>query len=166
LNTATVEIDQSLSSKDLIELIEDLGFEASLLEIEVEPDIDTATVNPLPLLDGSKGIELSSEVNLHNKKGLGRKQGKDVGSINKINRRKLMIQIEEADYHILVSIGDSVVLEKLRNQPGVLEASYSNSNGVKDADTPHFKVIYFRVRGRSRGRVRDTIILLLITNYY
>lgn len=117
MNAASIVIDDEiLTSDDLIEIIEDLGFDASLLEIEEEvvaltPNCDVSNQN-------SSMISTIDQATLH-------------------QPRKLMLQIDEKDNHLLSSCVDSVS-EALRMRDGVTAIMYCHRE--KDSDNSHFNL--------------------------
>ena len=130
MNTASVDIDQAiLSVTSLIEIIEDLGFDASL--IEIESDVSNPMNNPVPSRTGEQFLEDSGEYTEE------RSLRKD-SFVESNHFRKVMLQLDEADNVRLASKGEEPSLEALRNFIGVTSASYSPKE--KDSDNAHFNL--------------------------
>ena len=117
MNSASIVIDDDiLSSNDLVEIIEDLGFDASILEVEDEDIVQSPFAGPTRT--GEKAESVVDQAILH-------------------QPRKLMLQIDEKDNHLLSSCVDSVV-EALQKYNGVTAVMYCHRE--KDSDNSHFNV--------------------------
>jgi len=133
MNAASIDIEPSITWSDLVEIIEDLGFEASLLEIEDEETTAKANESIKSNLDSqSLGVPL-----LNHSSGVLVKEEK---MIAKINTRKVMLQVDDKDAASLSANSGSLILEELRRQKGVIDANFTNAKEGKDSINCYFKL--------------------------
>ena len=117
MNTAVVNIDGAMTSPNkIVEIIEELGFDANIIDLQRD--------------------KISHNLNFD---GTALPQSEESLSEVKYFHRKVMLQVEEDEFHLLTAENVEIVLQSLRNQSGVMECSYSGI--LTGSDLTQFKVM-------------------------